>query len=294
VITNPIGEPVLLLNIEHAKVQQLKLLDETVLITLAMLATLPLLMLLFVDRYLLAPVIYAARYIRRMTKSQQYKPILSKYSITEIKALRDDFNELINTINNQQRALEDMALKDGLTNIGNRRSFELFIADSWSRMQRNQHPIAVLMCDIDYFKPFNDNYGHQAGDQALVAVASALDNKINRVSDLVARYGGEEFVLVLADSSKENYEYVVNIVLEAVRQLKIPHHHSKNSQYLTISIGAALVSDIQDVPLSVGFDQLVKAADDALYQAKNDGRDRAVMVDFIASNNEVKFYRNLN
>ena len=289
IIENPSGEPVILLNIAHQHGEKPRLFDTTTLFTVALLALIPLSMLIFVNRYIVSPVTKSAQLIRRMVNTKYFHHLTPSIKITEIKNLSDDFNQLISTVNEQRIALEELILTDALTHINNRRAFEQFIANSWLRMQRNHQPVELLMCDIDYFKPYNDNYGHQAGDNALREVAQALSKRINRSSDMVARYGGEEFALVLADSSTKNCEFVIKIVLETVRALNISHQHSKVSNRLTISIGAALSSDFSVVPLSTNYEQFIKAADDALYLAKERGRNRAVKVNFIAPSNKSVF-----
>ncbi len=289
VIENPSGEPVILLKIAHQHGEKPQLFDKTTLFTIALLALIPLSMLIFVNRFIVSPVTKSARFIRRMVNTKYFHHLTPSFKIEEIKNLSDDFNQLISTVNEQRTALEELVLTDGLTHINNRRAFEQFISNSWLRMQRNHQPVALLMCDIDYFKPYNDSYGHQAGDNTLVEVAQALNKRINRSSDMVARYGGEEFALVLADSSTQNCEYVVKIVLETIRALNITHQHSKVSNRITISIGAALSSDFSVVPLHTNYEQFIKAADDALYLAKERGRNRAVKVNFIAPSNKSVF-----
>lgn len=288
-IQDPGGKPVILLKIEHQNYQQAVLFDNTTLFTLAVLSLIPLSMLLFVNYLLVNPVTSTAQVIRTMIKNREFSAIINNYSIKELQDLSDDFNELINVVNQQKAALEQLILTDGLTGIGNRRAFEQFMGDSWSRMQRNTRPVVLLMCDIDCFKPYNDNYGHQVGDLALKKVAQALNDRINRSSDLVARYGGEEFALVLADSNSDNCDKVIDIVLNTVRQLNIPHQYSTVAKHVTISIGAAVITDFSNIPIHCHYEQFIKAADDALYQAKDAGRNCAVKVQFITEQCEAEF-----
>ena len=291
VITDPAGSPVVLLNIQHQHTDRPELFDKSVLFTLLLLSLIPLSLLLFVNHYFIHPVINGTKRIRQMVRTQRFEHIKEKINIAELNNLTEDFNQLITTVNNHEAELEKLVLTDDLSKIPNRRAFEQFIASSWARMQRNQQPIALLMCDIDYFKAYNDNYGHQAGDKAIIQVAQALHQKINRASDIVARYGGEEFVVVLADSSKKNCNAVIAIILDTVRQLCIAHGHSTVTDHLTISVGAALSTEIAEVPLNCHYEQLIGAADHALYQAKNAGRNRAVKVQFNAVTKETEFTR---
>ena len=119
--------------------------------------------------------------------------------------------------------LEKLSMYDGLTNIRNRRFFDETFEKTFSEIKRDKKSLAVLMIDIDFFKPYNDNYGQGQGDQTLRKVANALEKTIKRASDFVARYGGEEFVILLKDINKDGVEAVANNLLNAIRELKITH-----------------------------------------------------------------------
>ncbi|WP_238375971.1 diguanylate cyclase domain-containing protein [Ectothiorhodospira magna] len=167
--------------------------------------------------------------------------------------------------------LEQIALQDGLTGIPNRRYFDQKLAEEWSRLSRNGQPLSLLMIDIDQFKPYNDHYGHGAGDDCLRRVAQALSQAPSRPVDLVARYGGKEFMVLLPDTDKQGAGHVAERLLEAVRALEIPHEYSDVASRVTISVGAA-THDAADEKTSA--EQLKKAADTALYRAKTQGRNR--------------------
>jgi len=168
--------------------------------------------------------------------------------------------------------LRRYAYLDGLTQVANRRRFEQFLSDEWRRLMREQLPLALIMADIDHFKAYNDIYGHQAGDECLRRVAGTLRSAIHRPADMVARYGGEEFVLVLPNTDIEGAEIVAEKIRTQVRSQKIPHRGSTSDRIVTISLGVAV---IYPHPLK-SPDRLIKAADQALYQAKHEGRDRVV------------------
>ncbi len=279
-ISDPSGNPVLLLTIEHQVMSKPEIFDTDTLLALALLICIPLAMWWFVNYYLVSPVSSSAKVIRKMINTRQFNPILNQYPITELQSLGEDFNELINVVNQQRYTLEQLVLTDGLTGVANRRAFEHFIENSWARMNRNAQPLAIVMCDVDYFKPYNDHYGHQAGDETLINIAQALQSTINRSGDLVARYGGEEFVIVIADSNLENCQAVTNRALQAVRNLNIPHQFSKAADIITISCGCAYLLPDKDKPLKGNHEPLLAAADSALYQAKQNGRDRAEIVQY--------------
>ncbi|GEM_PF-1993198 len=171
------------------------------------------------------------------------------------------------------RSLEDLAHLDGLTGIPNRRQMDKFLAHEWKRAAREQQPLSLMLCDIDYFKVYNDTYGHQAGDIALQKVAQCLHEQLKRPADFVARYGGEEFIIILPNTPHSGGRSMAENVLQAIRHLRIPHEGSQASPFLSLSIGLSCT-----VPTHDGqAESLVQCADQALYQAKEQGRNQVVM-----------------
>jgi diguanylate cyclase (GGDEF)-like protein len=167
-------------------------------------------------------------------------------------------------------ALRAMAFADGLTGIANRRFFDERLQAEWLRCRRNRLALAVLMIDVDFFKRYNDSYGHQAGDQCLKQVAAALRSGLGRPFDLAARFGGEEFVCLLPETDADGAFAIATRLEAGIRALAIAHCDSSVAPILTISIGvAAMPPDLED-----GCDVLVRHADGALYQAKQLGRGR--------------------
>ena len=171
--------------------------------------------------------------------------------------------------------LEKLSMYDGLTNIRNRRFFDETFEKTFSEIKRDKKSLAVLMIDIDFFKPYNDNYGHGQGDETLRKVAKALEKTIKRASDFVARYGGEEFVILLKNINKDGVEAVANNLLNAVRELKITHEFSKIENYVTISIGASFYNSNSDVTKL----ELLLKADEALYNVKNSSRNNFAILE---------------
>ncbi len=172
--------------------------------------------------------------------------------------------------------LKQLANSDGLTKIGNRRRFNDFLADEWHRAIRFKTEISLILIDIDHFKLFNDTYGHQNGDDCLQKVAEALAATINRPTDLAARFGGEEFAIILGGTDEAGALIIAKQAMENVKNLQIPHSRSKTSEYLTISIGVATTF----AKLGMTEAVLIKSADQALYQAKENGRNRFVSGSF--------------
>lgn len=171
--------------------------------------------------------------------------------------------------------LEKLSMYDGLTNIRNRRFFDETFEKTFSEIKRDKKSLAVLMIDIDFFKPYNDNYGHGQGDETLRKVAKALEKTIKRASDFVARYGGEEFVILLKDINKDGVEAVANNLLNAVRELKITHEFSKIENYVTVSIGASFYNSSSDITKL----ELLLKADETLYSVKNSGRNNFAILE---------------
>jgi len=165
--------------------------------------------------------------------------------------------------------LANLARIDGLTEIPNRRAFDDHLEKSWSHARRISAPLSLAILDIDYFKQYNDIYGHPAGDQCLISLASCLRDNIKRGSDFYARYGGEEFVVVLFDCDLKQAANILESLLDSFAALGTPHAASKVADYITFSGGLCTAfPDKQDAA------SLLKAADTLLYKAKADGRAR--------------------
>ncbi|MEL7334068.1 MAG: diguanylate cyclase, partial [Cyanobacteria bacterium J06560_2] len=166
--------------------------------------------------------------------------------------------------------LERLARMDGLTQVANRRSFDEYLAQEWENLGSGRSALSLILCDIDYFKSFNDTYGHQAGDVCLRRVAKAIEKAVKRSTDLVARYGGEEFAIILPNTNHVGVKRVAEEIQKAIKKLSILHSCSEVSDYITLSLGlSSIVSTENAHP-----DMLVASADQGLYQAKYSGRDR--------------------
>ncbi|WKJ89374.1 diguanylate cyclase [Methylomonas montana] len=166
--------------------------------------------------------------------------------------------------------LEKLASLDGLTEIPNRRAFDAALERQWNQSKRTGMPLSLLIADIDAFKQYNDYYGHPMGDECLKSVAGALQKLTHRPEDLVARMGGEEFAILLPNTDSIGAMLRAEQYREAVENLKIPHTKHNPNTFVTISAGAATLQAHAHDDVA----NLLKAADDALYQAKNQGRNR--------------------
>lgn len=214
------------------------------------------------DDYLTKPVSEAVlkAKVRAMQRIAQMR-----YSLLVLTRKLDDAN----------RELTRLSAFDGLTGIANRRTFDTALSREWRRSARVGAPLSLLVIDVDSFKQFNDAYGHQVGDECLKAVARSLAGHSRRPADLVARYGGEEFAAVLPDTCAEGATIVAESMREAIERLGITHRHSSAASIVTVSIGVA--TTVPSRADDHGFADLLKCADQALYRAKEEGRNRWVM-----------------
>ncbi len=171
--------------------------------------------------------------------------------------------------------LEKLVSIDGLTEIPNRRSFDETLTTEWNRAKRDKESLSLVLIDIDFFKKYNDSYGHAAGDECLRSVAQTLSNTPQRPADLVARYGGEEFAAILPDTGCENAIPLAEKMRENVEALKVLHEANEASEHVTISLGVATtIPGDNSTPLA-----LIEEADKCLYNAKETGRNRYSSVD---------------
>lgn len=167
-------------------------------------------------------------------------------------------------------ALQHLAAVDSLTQVANRRRFDEYLEQEWYRSARQGQPLSLILCDVDYFKQFNDCYGHPKGDDCLIQIAQTMSHVLKRSTDLIARYGGEEFGVILPNVFSEGAIAVAHMIQAAIQQLQIPHRESQISDVVTVSLGIATLIPLSDQ----SFNTLIGLADQALYEAKARGRDR--------------------
>lgn len=227
----------------------------------------------------IVPEYYETQWFRTLLGLVAIAALVALYRF-RVWRLRANERELMHVVAERTDALRKanaelmrMASLDGLTRIGNRAAFDAALARLWDDHRARGASLAVILCDIDEFKAYNDTYGHQAGDTALIRVAATLQAQARLGTDVAARYGGEEFALLLATLKLPDAIAAATRLLDAVRQLGIPHRASTVAPHVTLSIGVvALIPDG-----NVSSEQAILAADQALYRAKNEGRDRVVV-----------------
>ncbi|MFZ5523972.1 MAG: GGDEF domain-containing response regulator [Pseudomonadota bacterium] len=221
------------------------------------------------DDYLTKPV---GKVVLQAKVAAMYRLVRMQRALVQLTEQLNQANEQLNLANQE---LHRVSMTDGLTGIPNRRVFDELLAREWRRCARLRKPLSVVMLDVDYFKKFNDRYGHQAGDQCLKSAAKVIAGAVPRASDLAARYGGEEFVLILGETDAEGARAVANRIREQVAGLKVANEDSPH-RYVTLSCGISTVVPSDDKP----SEKLVKSADNALYLAKKQGRNSVAYLDY--------------
>ncbi len=171
------------------------------------------------------------------------------------------------------RELERLATEDSLTKVSNRRRFDEYLESEWRRQARTNNQISLIMSDVDFFKRYNDQYGHQAGDACLKSVADAIRKKVGRPGDLIARYGGEEFAIIMPETDLTGAWHVAENIRQELLKKQIPHCQSSAAPCVTVSSGIACMSPRSDIT----HQMLIERADIGLYRAKQQGRNCIVM-----------------
>ena len=179
------------------------------------------------------------------------------------------------------KMLKELSVRDPLTGLYNLRRFNEVLETEWKRSARKNTSLGIIMIDVDYFKLYNDTYGHQAGDRCLIEVAKTIKTCVKRPGDVVARYGGEEFIVLLSETEKEGTMKVAERIRKSIEEKRIPHKSSKVSEYVTVSLGCSSTIPEKDIPPPL----LIMEADKALYEAKEGGRNRIRYREFNPSEN---------
>ncbi|WKY43543.1 diguanylate cyclase [Eubacteriaceae bacterium ES2] len=215
--------------------------------------------------------------------AKKYSDSLAKKTelATELTRINSNLDELVNErtrdlwlskqkIEEQKLALEKLSLRDPLTGLWNRRQYNESIETEWHRCLRHRHPISLIFIDVDYFKNYNDTYGHLAGDQCLYIIAQIFESTLGRSTDMAFRYGGEEFIILLPEATKEEALKTANMLLFQIEKEAIPHCQSLVKNCVTVSMGVSSMIPSLDTSAA----KLIQDADTALYQAKENGRNQ--------------------
>ena len=191
-------------------------------------------------------------------------------NITQVKAMEEELLNAQARLIEAVEELKELATKDSLTGIGNRRFFDEYLEKEWKRAQRDKCPFSLVMIDLDFFKFYNDAYGHQKGDDCLKEVAKAIEGAMKRPADLAARFGGEEFALLLPETSSKGAMRLSEGLRKSIFDLNLEHKNNPNGSRVTVSMGVATMI----VDTGADFKNLISKADKALYAAKNNGRNQ--------------------
>ncbi|GJD19500.1 serine/threonine protein kinase [Rivularia sp. IAM M-261] len=206
-----------------------------------------------------------AKYNRNLEEKVQERTKELSQTLEILKATQ---SELVKA--NQE--LHRLSRIDKLTQIANRYCFDEYLLQEWNRLEVEQQPLSLIICDVDYFKKYNDFYGHQSGDECLQLVAKALASVVKCQTHLVARYGGEEFAVIMPSTNVEESIVIAEAIQQAIHQAKLPHACSEIGQFITISLGIATIVPTSDTSSA----NLIATADKALYEAKRQGRNRYI------------------
>lgn len=206
-----------------------------------------------------------------ITKPFQLEEVLARIEVhLSIVRLQQQLQLANQALEIANQKLYKQTVLDGLTQISNRRHFDDYLAQEWHRAVREKQSIVLLLCDIDFFKQYNDTYGHQGGDDCLKQIAQVMDNVPKRPMDLVARYGGEEFGVILPNTNIAGAIKIGEQLCQVVRDLKISHEKSSVASYVTLSLGINCIMPTTENNVT----EFIEIADKALYQAKNKGRNQ--------------------
>ena len=191
-------------------------------------------------------------------------------NITEVKAMEEELRSAQARLIDAVEELKELATKDALTGMANRRFFDEYLEKEWKRAQRDKYPFSLVMIDLDFFKLYNDTYGHQKGDVCLREVAKVIGEAMKRPADMAARYGGEEFALVLPETNADGAFGLSESLRKSIYDLNLEHKNNSKESRVTVSMGVATMK----VEKESDFNDLISKADKALYAAKKDGRNR--------------------
>jgi len=267
------------------------LLSSTVIVGFASSALILFILVLAFSHVVINRILNAKETMLEIIDTGDFTRRLASADKDEMDTMFSQFNELLEQIQQQNQELleqnEDLSKlseQDALTGIANRRFLDDVLERSWRQCARLKSSMSVLMIDVDYFKPYNDRYGHPAGDQVLKQIAQTLQKNLYRSTDYLARYGGEEFCVVLADTESETALAIAERLRSEIENLRIRSDVAKSEEVVTVSIGVAIFTPSAKMVEA----NMIKAADDALYEAKRRGRNRVFMKDGKASVTHIK------
>lgn len=218
------------------------------------------------DREELAGIVTQTQMLKLLNPAEIYQVIEQMQLVIEEQT--QQLQHLNQQLTSSNEKLLELSIIDELTQVMNRRRFNQYLEQQWQRLKIAKKPLSLIICDVDDFKAYNDNYGHLMGDRCLRQIAQVLQQSVRQTIDLVARYGGEEFAIILPDCNLIGAKRVASEIMQEVETIKIPHEGSRTTGYITLSLGVAnTVPNDQSSP-----EELIEAADNMLYESKKQGR----------------------
>lgn len=267
-------QPLMIIEIEHYHQQFPTLFDKSIQLTILMFLILSLFGVFIVNRHFITPLIKGADVLNNMLINNEMRPLRLRNQFAEVQVLIRGFNALFKQVTEQNKALEKMSKIDGLTQIYNRRAFDEIFDYEWLNVIAQNHTLTIMLVDVDFFKQFNDTYGHQQGDVALQKLARVLKDTALINKGVAARYGGEEFILLFNSLTPAKAVEVSEQLLAKAEGLAIKHARSTISAHLTVSLGCLSIEGETISQQKIQPKSAIKIVDDLLYQAKKEGRNQ--------------------
>jgi diguanylate cyclase (GGDEF)-like protein len=264
--------PVAVLKMTHSVGKMPSLVNQKSLIFITLLSFLFYIIYRLISITIIIPVKKLARDIKMLDEKNQYSQLSEQFTVKELVTVSKNVNELMFTVQKQNELLAQQVITDPLTQIMNRHGLKTELDDYQDRCVRLKIGFIVVMCDIDYFKNYNDSLGHMKGDETLFEIAQALDKQCNRSTDVCARFGGEEFILLFSEMSEQDLKKKMQNIITTMEINHFPHPKSPTAAHVTLSMGATIVLHTDVVDFSLPINEIIKTADKALYQAKALGR----------------------
>ncbi|MFT5789884.1 MAG: diguanylate cyclase (GGDEF)-like protein [Shewanella sp.] len=281
------GEPVLKITLYHTNSRSPSIWGIGMISLVVAMILLLITVYILLAGFIIRPVQRLAKNVKAMDKRQRYKELPKNYIITELRKISFHFNALMGTVQRQNTLLSQQVYVDELTQIANRRAFELHLETQIQLLRRKNIGFTLILADIDYFKKYNDTLGHVAGDEALKTVATLLEQHFKRAEDMCARFGGEEFIMLYSDIPFGPLERKLLEILESLQTLALPHPSSEVADFVTVSFGVCQVlpapAESYRADTFITGKQITEIADKALYQAKENGRNQHYKVTITAN-----------
>ena len=277
------SDPVAVLKMRHSVGKMPNLVNQKSLIFITLLSFLFYIIYRLISITIIIPVKKLARDIKMLDEKNQHSQLSENFTVKELITVSKNVNELMFTVQKQNELLAKQVITDPLTQIMNRHGLKTELDDYQERCVRLKVGFIVVMCDVDYFKNYNDSLGHMKGDETLFEIAQALDKQCHRFTEVCARFGGEEFILLFSEMSEQDLKKKMHSIIRTMEIHHFPHPKSPTAAHVTLSMGATIVLHTDVVDFSLPINEIIKTADKALYQAKALGRN-CFVINYFSTN----------